>query len=161
MVYFYFGLNLFCKISSTIREICLASLDHVVYIGINLQSKWIKNLRALPRSAQPCGLFRLKSPVKIRSKIWYICLASLDDVVYFNFNLRLNSQQNFETSVSLHSTMWFISAQIYGQNSIKNLIVLPRFAWQCGLLWLKSPVKIWSKIESFASLRSTMWFISA
>ena len=147
----------------------------MVYFGLNLPLKSDKKLRALPRFAQPFGLIRLKSPVKIRSKIRELCLASVDHVVYFGLNLRWRSDQKLNTLASLRSVMWFILAKISRQNQIKKLRALPRFARPCGLYWLQPPVEISSKIwelcfasldhvgyfDSFASLRSTTWVISA
>ena len=54
------------NIRPKIRELYLASLGHVVYFGINLLLKFDQKSGALPRFAGPCGLFWLKSPVKIR-----------------------------------------------------------------------------------------------
>ena len=48
------------------------------------------------------------------------------------FNIPLNSEQNFETSASLRSAMWFILASIYRQIQSKISRALPRFAGPCG-----------------------------
>ena len=98
------------KFTTKFRELCLASLGHVLYFGFNLLS----------------NSFSLQSPVKFKAKCWELCLASLGNVLYFGFNLRLNSQQNFESSASLRSAMLIILAS----NSIPGKYILASFSGQ-------------------------------
>ena len=74
------------KFRAKIRELCLASLGHVVLLSFGSIS------------------------VKFEAKIRELCFASLGHVDYFGFNLQSNSEQKFESSASLRSAMWFVLA---------------------------------------------------
>ena len=92
------------------RELCLASLGHVVYFGWSLRSNLEKNLESSISLRSDMWWILTKFPIKIWSKIRELCLASLDHWVYFGFNIPLNWQQNFESYASLRSTIWLIMA---------------------------------------------------
>ena len=121
----------------------------------------IKKSRPLPRFARPCGIFRLKYPVKIRSTIRELCLDSLGHVVYFGLNLRSGSDQKFESFASLRSTNVVYFSLNLRSKSYKNSIAWPRFARPYVVFWLQSPFKIRSKILELCSLRPVMCLISA
>ena len=119
------------KFREKFRELCLASLGHVVYFGFNLPSNseqncessaslrsvmWFlldsitrqiqrKIAKALPRFAGPCGSFWTQSPVAFRAKI--------------------------RSSASLRLVMWFISFSISRGIQSKILRAMPRFARLC------------------------------
>ena len=77
----------------------------------------------------PCGfgLFWLQSLAKFTTKFRKLCLATLGHVDYFAFNMRQNSQQNFESSASLRSAMWIIWASISEQTNIIIISLVRNF----------------------------------